>query len=182
MTYLDISDEITDEFESLWWSFCLTCSDNIHVYLACGWIGSCLLKCMLNQSHSFINISLFDVFTQSHLGESFRNADHWLKLTRGRCNGFWAIPQTAHFHILRNQVHLDGVRNLRPDVLSGVRDVLSEELSINLVGSEELSILFWLITSINCLNVFSQIGIQWDYMISKSSIYGFWLFVQDEVD
>ena len=70
--------------------------------------------------------------------------------------------------------------NLRSEVLSGIRNVLGEKLSVNLVGSEQLSS-HNVITVVHGLHVV-QSRVQRHNVIGKSSVGLLTLLVKNQVD
>lgn len=130
---LDVLDEGDDDLQLLCACLRLASCDDVHVDLSSSWIGGRLLQRILDKLNGFINILLFNVLSQSHLGKGFRDPDHRLKLSGCSCDRFGVVAKASHLHILLHQVDLDGLGDLWLAAFSCIRDVLCEEVSVNFV-------------------------------------------------
>ena len=134
---------LSDCVESLLAGLSLSGRDDVHVNLTSSGVSGRLLQSMLDESDGLLNISFLDELAKSHLCKGLGKSDHTLQLPWSGSHSLSGIAETSQLHVLLHDFLSNSLRNGRFASLSSVRDVLGEELTINLVGLNELGGLHW---------------------------------------
>jgi len=144
---IDLLDDCSNLSDPFLRSAANTSGDDVHINLSSCRVSCTLLHCGLNESDSFLHISLLNSITESHFGKSFSDSDHGFQLSGGGSDGLPGVAEGSHLGVLRDEFIHNVVWNGGTNVSSGIGNILGKKFSFHLTRFNKLGHLVLSISS-----------------------------------